>query len=154
MSGVGWYCFATPTNQRLCLVSDRAGETRTCKRVGYLRLARSRVDRFAVVNTVEPRFKDTRLIRTLVNADNGLLSLVQSADSCRWSRQPCELCVVITLSFFKLYWTFRWQYVDVPSATSITQDMGWILDVNFRLFWHETRYTVHRFWIANALCIL
>ena len=128
------------------LVSDPAGETRACKRVGFLRLARSRADRFAVVNTVEPRFKDTRLIRTLVNTDNGHLFLVQSADSCRWSRQPYKLCVVMGLSFFKVYWTFRWQYVDVPSATSITQDIGWILDVNFRLFWHETRYTENGFW--------
>ena len=117
----------------------------------FLRLARSRADRFAVVNTVEPRFKDTRLIRTLVNADNGHLFLVQSADSCRWSRQPCKLCVVMCLSTFKVYWTFRWQYVDAPSATSITEDMGWILEVNFRFFWHETRHTENGFWIANAL---
>ena len=44
--------------------------------------------------------------------------------------------------------TFSWLNVDVPST--IVHQLGWIVDANFRLFWHQLSTGENSIWLRNV----
>ena len=94
---------------------------------------------------LEFSLNSTCLIRTLVNANHGLSFLAQSTESHRKSSSLMQtpincLLSVIDLSIFKVG-----KKPSAKSTSNISEPYsspreGWIVDANFRLFWHQSGY--------------
>ena len=54
---------------------------------------------------------------------------------------------MISLSFLKVKKNFGWDHVDISNAT--VHRKGWVVDVNFRPFWHQRSYAGNGYWLSN-----
>ena len=91
----------------------------------------------------------TCLIRTL-NADHGLSFLAQSTESHRKSTSLMQtpincLLSVIDLANFKVGKKPSVKSMSNSSEPYSSPRKGWIVDANFRLFWHQSGYAESNF---------